>query len=104
VTTSVMPVLAALADETRWRILEELGARDLSASALADHLPVSRQAIARHLGILNEAGLVTSMRSGRELLFRPVGDRLSTIAAELERIGQEWDGRLLAIKEIAEGG
>jgi DNA-binding transcriptional ArsR family regulator len=97
-----MPVLVALADTTRWRILEELGERDLSASALADRLPVSRQAIARHLGVLDAAGLVTSIRAGREVRYRPVAERLSTTAAQLERIGQAWDRRLAAIKEIAE--
>jgi DNA-binding transcriptional ArsR family regulator len=97
-----MPVLVALADTTRWRILEELGERDLSASALADRLPVSRQAIARHLGVLDAAGLVTSMRAGREVRYRPVAERLSTTAAQLERIGQAWDRRLAAIREIAE--
>ncbi|HUG74347.1 MAG TPA: metalloregulator ArsR/SmtB family transcription factor [Acidimicrobiia bacterium] len=97
-----MPVLSALADETRWRILEELGERDLSASALANRLPVSRQAIARHLGVLNRAGLVTSTPAGREVRYRPVGDRLSTTAAQLKRIGQQWDRRLRTIKEIAE--
>jgi DNA-binding transcriptional ArsR family regulator len=102
VTTPVLPVLAALADETRWRILEELGERDLSASALADRLPVSRQAIARHLGVLDAAGLVASTRAGREVRYRPIGDRLSTTAAELDRIGQTWDRRLATIKAISE--
>ena len=95
-------VLAALADETRWRILTEVGRADLSASALADRLPVSRQAIAKHLAVLSDAGLVESVRSGREVRFRALGARLSTLARDLESLGRQWDQRLSAIKRIAE--
>lgn len=96
-------LLAALADETRWRILTELGAAELSASALATRLPVSRQAIAKHLAVLAEAGLVESVRAGREVRHRALGSRLSALGTELTVIGQQWDRRLLAIKRIAEG-
>lgn len=98
----VPAVLSVLADETRWRILSEVGVRDLSASALAGRLPVSRQAIARHLAVLAEAGLVESIRAGREIRYRAVGARLGALAAELEAIGRRWDRRLEAIKRIAE--
>jgi DNA-binding transcriptional ArsR family regulator len=101
--TSVPAVLGILADETRWQILTELGASDLSASALAGRLPVSRQAIAKHLGVLADAGLVESSRVGREIRYRALGARLSVLAAELEAIGRRWDRRLVAIKRIAEG-
>ncbi|MEZ0050330.1 DNA-binding transcriptional ArsR family regulator [Mycobacterium sp. MAA66] len=94
--------LAVLADETRWHILTELGRADLSASALAERLPVSRQAIAKHLGVLSDAGLVESVRVGREIRYRALGARLSALATELERIGRQWDRRLAAIKRIAE--
>lgn len=96
-------VLAVLADETRWRILTEVGRADLSASALAEFLPVSRQAIAKHLAVLSEAGLVESVRSGREVRFRALGARLSAVARDLESLGRQWDQRLSAIKRIAEG-
>ncbi len=98
----VPAVLAVLADETRWRILTEIGDADLSASALAGRLPVSRQAIAKHLTVLAEAGLVESVRAGREIRYRALGARLSAVAAELESIGRRWDDRLAAIKRIAE--
>jgi DNA-binding transcriptional ArsR family regulator len=98
----VPAVLAVLADETRWRILIEIGAADLSASALAGRLPVSRQAIAKHLSVLAEAGLVESVRAGREVRYRAVGSRLSALAGELDAIGRRWDLRLAAIKRIAE--
>jgi DNA-binding transcriptional ArsR family regulator len=95
-------VLSVLADETRWRILSEIGAADLSASALAGRLPVSRQAIAKHLAVLAEAGLVESVRAGREIRYRALGARLSALANDLEAIGRRWDRRLEAIKTIAE--
>jgi DNA-binding transcriptional ArsR family regulator len=95
-------VLSVLADETRWRILSEIGAADLSASALAGRLPVSRQAIAKHLAVLAEAGLVESVRAGREIRYRALGARLSALANDLEVIGRRWDRRLDAIKRIAE--
>lgn len=102
-TNSDVPAaFSVLADETRWRILSELGTADLSASALAGRLPVSRQAIAKHLTVLAEAGLVESVRVGREIRYRAVGSRLSALANELEKIGRGWDRRLEAIKRIAE--
>ena len=101
-TTRVPAVLGILADETRWQILTELGAEDLSASALAGRLPVTRQAIAKHLTVLADAGLVESLRVGREIRYRALGGRLSALAGELEAIGRRWDRRLAAIKRIAE--
>ena len=99
----VDPVFAALADETRWSILVALGEGDASASALAGRLPVSRQAIAKHLAVLEEAGLVESSRVGREVRFRVIGAHLSETAQRLDAIAAEWDRRLAAIKRIAEG-
>lgn len=96
-------MFAALADETRWSILTALGEGDASASALAGRLPVSRQAIAKHLAILQEVGLVEPVPVGREVRFRVVGTELSATAAKLDATGREWDRRLAAIKEIAEG-
>ena len=101
-SSTLVPVFAALGDETRWTILVALGDGDASASALAARLPVSRQAIAKHLALLQEVGLVESMRVGRELRYRVLGARLSETAQRLDRIGDEWDRRLTAIKAIAE--
>lgn len=95
-------LLAVLADETRWSILTELGTAEMSASALATRLPVTRQAIAKHLSVLAEAGLVEPVRAGREIRYRALGAQLSALGAQLTVIGQQWDRRLLAIKRIAE--
>jgi DNA-binding transcriptional ArsR family regulator len=101
-TSTLVSVFAALGDETRWSILVALGAGDASASALAGRLPVTRQAIAKHLAVLQEVGLVESVRVGRELRYRVLGAQLSETARRLDRIGAEWEGRLAAIKRVAE--
>lgn len=100
---TLVPVFAALGDETRWSILAALGEGDASASALAGRLPVSRQAIAKHLAVLHEVGLVEPIRVGRELQYRVIGSQLSATAQRLDTIGAEWDRRLAVIKAIAEG-
>ena len=102
-TETLVPVFAALGDDTRWRILAALGEGDASASALAGRLPVSRQAIAKHLAVLHEVGLVEPIRVGRELQYRVIGSQLSATAQRLDAIGAEWDRRLAVIKQIAEG-
>ena len=100
---TLVPVFAALGDDTRWSILAALGEGDASASALAGRLPVSRQAIAKHLGLLEEVGLVEAVRVGREVQYRVIGSQLSATAHRLDAIGAEWDRRLSIIKQIAEG-
>lgn len=102
-TAALVPVFAALGDETRWSILAALGEGDASASSLAGRLPVTRQAIAKHLAVLQTVGLVEAVRVGREVRFRVLGAQLSGAARELEAIGTAWERRLSAIKEIAEG-
>ena len=101
-TGTMVPVFAALGDETRWSVLAALGQGDASASALAGRLPVSRQAIAKHLAVLEEVGLVEPVRVGREVQYRVLGAQLRATATRLDEIGTEWDRRLAAIKEIAE--
>jgi DNA-binding transcriptional ArsR family regulator len=103
VIETLVPVFAALGDETRWSILAALGEGDASASALAGRLPVSRQAIAKHLAVLQEAGLVEPVRVGREVQYRVLGSQLSATAHRLDAIGAQWERRLVAIKEVAEG-
>jgi len=103
ISSTLVPVFAALGDETRWSILVALGERDASASALAETLPVTRQAIAKHLAVLQDVGLVESVRVGREIRYRALGAQLTETARRLERIGRDWDHRLATIKRIAEG-
>jgi DNA-binding transcriptional ArsR family regulator len=93
---------AALGDPTRWEILTRLGEGAMSASALARVLPVSRQAIGKHLEVLREVGLVESQQRGREVVYLALGAQLGALARQLDRIGRSWESRLLRIKELAE--
>ncbi|MEU0488999.1 metalloregulator ArsR/SmtB family transcription factor [Nocardiopsis sp. NPDC006139] len=97
-------VFAALGDETRWAVLVRLGREPASASALAAELPVTRQAIGKHLEVLRAAGLVESQRRGREVVYRAIGSRLDEVGRDLQRVAEAWDRRLAAVKEIAERG
>ncbi len=102
ITADLPPVCAALGDQTRWEILTRLGDEAMSASALARVLPVSRQAIGRHLDVLADVGLVSAERRGREVVYVAVGARLNALARELDRIGRSWETRLQQIKDLAE--
>jgi DNA-binding transcriptional ArsR family regulator len=100
---ALVTVFAALGDETRWSILTALGEGEASASALASRLPVTRQAIAKHLAVLQDVGLVEPVPVGREIRYRVVGSELAATARRLDAVGAAWDRRLAAIKQIAEG-
>jgi ArsR family transcriptional regulator, cadmium/lead-responsive transcriptional repressor len=94
---------AAIGEPTRRRIVDLLLERgDASASALAAEMPVTRQAVAKHLTVLERAGLVTGSRQGREVLWSVRPGVLDEATAEMNRIAARWDRRLGRIKEIAE--
>lgn len=96
-------VFAALADPTRRSLLELLGPRAAAtATTLASHLPVSRQAVVQHLAVLEEAGLVTSRRSGREVLFSVRPGQLTAAASWLTDRAGTWQQSLQALKQAAE--
>ncbi|PRX47907.1 ArsR family transcriptional regulator [Prauserella shujinwangii] len=96
-------VLGALADPTRRALLDALARRGAaSASALAADLPVSRQAIVKHLTVLEQAGLVSSARTGREMRYTPRSAPLDATARWLADLATSWDRRLDAIKRAAE--
>lgn len=100
--TSPVALCAALADDTRWEILRRVGEQPLSASELAGLLPVSRQAIARHLGVLHEVGLVEQTREGRQVRYRALGQQLTRLARDLDTVARAWEQRLDRIKTLAE--
>lgn len=96
-------VLVALADPTRRRVLDLLAALGAAtATTLAGRLPVSRQAIVKHLAVLDSAGLVVGSRVGREVRYslRPAGLNLTT--RWMSSLAADWDRRLAAIKRAAE--
>ncbi|MFE0460877.1 ArsR/SmtB family transcription factor [Kitasatospora sp. NPDC058965] len=98
-------MLAALADPTRRQLLDLIAARpDGSATAteLAGAVPVTRQAVVKHLAVLAEAGLVEPHRTGREVRHALRTAPLLDTARWLTERGAAWDRRLAAIKAIAE--
>lgn len=96
-------VLAALADPTRRQLLDVLvDAGRASATTLAGRLPVSRQAVVKHLRVLQTSGLVHGTRAGREVLYSPRPDSLDASARWLAELSAAWDRRLNAIKRAAE--
>jgi DNA-binding transcriptional ArsR family regulator len=96
-------VFVALADPTRRRLLDVLAARgEASATLLAVELPVSRQAVVKHLAVLDRAGLVRGSRRGREVRYSVRPERLDATARWLSGLAAEWDARLTAIKRLAE--
>ncbi|HZB48175.1 MAG TPA: metalloregulator ArsR/SmtB family transcription factor [Mycobacteriales bacterium] len=101
--TTVDGVLAALADPTRRSVLESL-VRDgaTTATVLARRLPVTRQAVGKHLSVLERAGLVHCQRVGREARYRPDPAPLTDAAAWLADLAREWDTRLARIRALAE--
>jgi|SRR3954470_17966019 DNA-binding transcriptional ArsR family regulator len=100
---NVETVLSALADPTRRQVLEALAARPAaSASALARELPISRQMVLKHLGVLQDSGLASSARSGREVLFQVQTAPLAQTADWLSSLAAQWDSRLADLKSRAE--
>lgn len=98
-------VLAAMADPTRGRLLAELATGGAAtATTLAARLPVTRQAVVKHLRVLALAGLVTRSREGREVRYEVRTGPLTSAADWLAGLAAEWDQRLAAIKRIAELG
>jgi DNA-binding transcriptional ArsR family regulator len=101
--TDVDEVLAALAEPTRRRLLDALGWRGpQTATALAAGEPVTRQAVVKHLAVLERAGLVTARREGREVLYAVRPEPLEEAARWLADRAAAWEARLGAIKRLAE--
>ena len=73
-----------------------------TATWLSEQLPVSRQAVAKHLTVLDRAGLVHGTAAGRERRYRVDDARLASAATQLASVGSSWDGRLRRIARIAE--
>lgn len=99
----LVAVFAALGDVYRQSLLETLVARgQASATTLADSLPVTRQAIVKHLQVMERAGLVRSIRQGRQVLYSVHHEQLRLSASWLDSIATNWEHRLERIKDRAE--
>lgn len=90
-------VFGALADPTRRRLLTEISAQPATATELAGDLPISRQAVVKHLSALADAGLLERERAGREVRYRVTPAPLSDAVSWIAEVGSQWDDRLLAL-------
>jgi DNA-binding transcriptional ArsR family regulator len=94
---------SAVGDPTRRRMLDLLLAGGAgTATTLSEQLPVTRQAVAKHLGVLDRVGLVHASPSGRERRYEVDEAQLARAVAQLSSVGAGWDARLRRIKRIAE--
>jgi DNA-binding transcriptional ArsR family regulator len=96
-------VLAALADPTRRKVLDLLAEQgEATATTLAERLPVSRQAVVKHLAVLDAAGLASVSRVGREARYAVRPAALDATARWMAALAADWDRRLANIKRVAE--
>jgi ArsR family transcriptional regulator, cadmium/lead-responsive transcriptional repressor len=94
---------SAVGDPTRRRLLDLLLADGTAtATSLGQRMPVTRQAVAKHLGVLDRVGLVRATPAGREKRYRVDEAQLARAVAQLTSVGSTWDARLQRIKRIAE--
>jgi DNA-binding transcriptional ArsR family regulator len=94
---------SAIGDPTRRRMLDLLLVEGGgTATSLGRQLPVTRQAVAKHLDVLDRVGLVSATPAGRERRYRVDDAQLARAAAQLASVGSAWDARLQRIKRIAE--
>lgn len=101
--TDPQPILAALADPTRRAVFERLNHRGpASASQLASELPVTRQAISKHLSLLGSVGLVDRSQRGREVVYAAQVAPLGEVTLWVEEVGRAWDDRLARLERSFE--
>lgn len=102
-TEKQAPIFAALGDQTRLSLVAKLNDRKThSISTLTDGLKMSRQAVTKHLTVLEEVGLVSKMRNGRESLYLLDPKPLESLQQYLKIISDEWDNTLSNLKSFVE--
>jgi DNA-binding transcriptional ArsR family regulator len=93
-------IFAALSDQTRLDIFEQLASDGpASATEIARVVPVTRQAVAKHLSVLDEAGLVERTQAGREVRYAARPAVLGSVVTWVNQVGDEWDRRLDRLRE-----
>jgi len=95
-------VFVALADPMRRQLLERLAMGPTTATGIADRFPVTRQAVVKHLGALEVAGMVAKKRHGREVHYRLQSAPLGEASAWLTSLSARWEQRLLRLKRYVE--
>ncbi|WP_280421053.1 ArsR/SmtB family transcription factor [Nocardia carnea] len=94
---------SAIGDPNRRRLLDLLLAEGPGTpTGLSEHLPISRQAVTKHLAVLDRAGLVHATPMGRERRYEVDEAQLARAVRQLREVGRTWDSRLNRIKRIAE--
>ncbi len=94
---------SAIGDPTRRRLLDLLLSDDrATATSLSAHLPVTRQAVTKHLTVLDRVGLIRATPAGREKRYHVDQAQLARAVAQLNSVGASWDARLRRIKSLAE--
>jgi ArsR family transcriptional regulator, cadmium/lead-responsive transcriptional repressor len=94
---------SAVADPSRRQVLDLVVSNGaVSASWLAGRVPFSRQAVSKHLVVLERAGLISRRKAGREVLYQVQADRLDQAARAMAELAARWDRRLATIKRLAE--
>jgi DNA-binding transcriptional ArsR family regulator len=96
-------VFGALADPMRRRLLSQIAAQPSTATELASTLPISRQAVAKHLSSLSDAGLLGRERTGRDVRYRVTPAPLSEAALWMAGVGGQWDERLARLARTLGG-
>ena len=97
------PIFAALGDETRLGLIARLSAGDrVSIMRLTEGTDVTRQAVTRHLEVLEDAGLVRGTRRGRERLWQLEPKRIELARRSLKEISRWWDKKVAALKAKVE--
>jgi DNA-binding transcriptional ArsR family regulator len=101
---SYAPVFAALGDETRLLLLAKLTGGELcSIARLTEDSGLTRQAVTKHLRVLQKARIVRCTRAGRESLFQLNPRPLDEAREYLDLVSREWDAALLRLKAFVEG-
>lgn len=95
-------VFEALADPVRRQLLAELSAHPSTATELASEMPISRQAVAKHLTLLSRAGLLERERTGRDVRYRLTPEPLSAAMNWMVDVGGQWDDRLARLSRVLE--
>lgn len=96
-------LLEAVADSSRRRVLDLLLTHgEITPTALAEELPFTRQAVAKHLAVLDRVGLVKGTRHGREVRYEVKPEHVDRAAKAMAKVAARWDARLDKIKRMAE--
>ena len=96
-------VFAALGDDTRLALVKSLGdGTARTATELAADLPITRQAVVKHLRVLEGAGLVVNERRGREVLYVLDGGRVDEARAFLDAVSARWDRAIARLRTLVE--